>query len=78
MPLSESQACAFCGVAFTESEKDDPESTYREVTSWVHGPKLQSPVLRTQTGRLAHMVCVAKILNGQSPDQDSLPGLEKQ
>lgn len=57
--------CAFC------SEFVDPESpdTYREVTSWVHGPKLDGPKLRDQTGRMAHKSCIDRLVSGQSPDQ---------
>lgn len=60
--------CAFCGDAIN---KDDPD-TYREVASWVHGPKLDSPVLRRQTGWFAHKDCVKKVLDGQAPDQEPI------
>ena len=68
--------CTMCCRAFTPEEKDDPNGLYHEVVSWVTGPKLQSPVLRRQTMRLAHVTCVEKVLNGQSPDQETIPGLE--
>lgn len=64
--------CPFC---LKLADSNDP-FTYREVTSWVHGPKLQSPVLRQQTGRIAHPACIDKLVHGQAPDQDELPGLE--
>lgn len=60
--------CFFCK---NELDADDP-TTYRQVESWVTGPKLDSPVLREQTGRLAHKTCIENIMRGQAPDQ---PGL---
>lgn len=62
------QVCAFC------FQPVDPESqdTYRQVTSWVHGPKLDGPKLREQTGALAHGDCVRKQVAGQAPDQPEL------
>lgn len=69
-------ACAFCHHPIAAVELDNPEAVYREVTSWVYGLKLQSPVLREQTGRLAHKTCIVKVLEGQAPDQDPIPGLE--
>lgn len=68
--------CYFCEERFTVEELDDPDAIYRQVTSWVHGKKLQSPVLREQTGMVAHKACIEKIVNGQSADQESLPGFE--
>ena len=68
--------CPMCGEALTAEQKDDPEAIYREVVSWVTGPKLQSPVLRGQTGRIAHAACVRKCVEGQAADQESIPGLE--
>lgn len=68
--------CAFCFEQLSAQEIDDPEAVYRQVTSWVHGPKLQGPVLRMQTGKLAHKPCIEKLINGQAPDQQSIPGLE--
>lgn len=75
--VSVGSVCPFCEQGINPTELDDPEVVYREVTSWVHGPKLQGPVLRTQTGRLAHEKCIKKLIEGQSPDQESLPGLEE-
>lgn len=60
--------CAFCGH---RANKDDPE-LYREVVSWVHGPKLDGPVLRQQTGNVAHKVCMEKVIRGQAPDQPEM------
>lgn len=68
--------CALCNKPVTPEEQDNPDAIYREVSSWVTGPKLQSPVLRSQTGRIAHKVCVDHLLDGQAPDQASIPGLE--
>lgn len=60
-----------CELCRESINADDPDN-WRQVTSWVHGPKLQSPKLREQTGRLAHALCVTKVLNGQAPDQEEL------
>lgn len=60
--------CAFCPDTL---DLDDPD-IYREVRSWVHGPKLDGPKLREQTGRVAHKKCINKIVAGQSPDQEPL------
>lgn len=68
--------CSICGSPVSLEELDDPDAIYRQVTSWVHGPKLQSPVLREQTGVIAHAHCIHKLLDGQAPDQSSIPGLE--
>lgn len=73
---AEGKYCSMCWQEISPEELDDPDSIYREVVSWVTGAKLQSPVLRGQTGRIAHKICVEKVLNGQSPDQESIPGLE--
>lgn len=60
--------CAFC-----EKQVDlDNTDNYREVTSWVTGPKLDGPVLREQTGRVAHQKCVDNLVHGQAPDQPEL------
>ena len=72
----EGRVCPMCLEVLTPEVKDDPDATYHEVVSWVTGPKLQSPVLRAQTGRIAHKTCIDKVLNGQSPDQEAIPGLE--
>ena len=68
--------CAMCSEEVTPEQVDDPMATYREVVSWVTGPKLQNPVLREQTGRIAHAECVKKMIEGQAPDQKPLPGLD--
>lgn len=60
--------CSFC---FKLVDRGDP-TIYREVTSWVHGPKLDGPVLRGQTGNVAHEECIQKAVNGQSSDQEEL------
>lgn len=71
----EGTVCPMCFEDITSAQKDDPDAIYHEVVSWVTGPKLQSPVLRGHTGRLAHTSCIKKTLDGQSPDQQSIPGL---
>lgn len=61
-------ACSFC-----EQPVDiENENTYREVSSWVNGPKLDGPKLREQTGRFAHPHCVENLVAGQSVDQPEL------
>lgn len=60
--------CFFCNK---HADLDDPD-TYREVLSWVNGPKLDGPKLREQTGRVAHKDCVDKIVLGQHPSQEAL------
>jgi len=66
--MSESSNCAFCHKPV---EADDP-TVHREVISWVSGPKLDSPVLREQTGRLACESCIHKLKLGQAVDQEPL------
>lgn len=60
--------CAFC---FDPVNTEDEEN-YREVSSWVNGPKLDGPKLREQTGRVAHKLCVEHLVAGQAPDQPEL------
>jgi hypothetical protein len=60
--------CYFCNK---EVDQDD-EDNYREVSSWVNGPKLDGPKLRSQTGNVAHKDCVDKLVHGQAPDQEGL------
>lgn len=61
--------CAFCPDKIEAGEQAD---VFREVRSWVSGPKLDGPVLREQTGRVAHKRCVDKLIDGQAPDQETL------
>lgn len=70
------QACFFCFKEISSEELDDPDLTYREVRSWVTGHKSQSPVLREQTGNIAHLECVQKLVNGIAVDMEPIPGLE--
>lgn len=60
--------CSFCFQPVTD---DDPE-IYRQVSSWVHGPKLDGPKLREQTGAVAHGECVRRAVAGQAADQPVL------
>lgn len=62
------QACEFCH----EPVNDDDPDMYREVKSWVHGPKLDGPVMREQTGRVAHGDCVRMVMNGVAPGTEPL------
>lgn len=70
------ELCTLCFQELTPEELDDPTLVYRQVMSWVTGPKQDSPVLREKTGNIAHKTCIHKLVNGQSPDQQSIPGLE--
>lgn len=74
---NDGRLCYYCIKPFTSEENDDPDATYRQVESWVTGPKAQSPVLREQTGRRAHKACIDKLIDGQAVDQDRIPGLEE-
>lgn len=74
-PQEVAHVCALCFQAITPAQYDDPDAIYREVSSWVTGPKLQSPVLRAPTGKIAHKKCIKKILDGEAPDQEPIPGL---
>lgn len=60
--------CEFCKKPVDENAP----YTYREVKSWVTGPKLDGPVLRRQTGKLAHGECIKKQILGQAPDQEPI------
>lgn len=73
--LYNGEVCAMCYGAFTPEELDDPDATHVNVESWVSGPKLQSPVLRRQTGKRAHSSCIRKVVDGEAPDQEPIPGL---
>jgi hypothetical protein len=67
--------CALCTGELSETERDNPDLTYTHVESWVTGPKLQGPVLRRQTGKKAHACCIRKVIDGEAPDQEPIPGL---
>lgn len=60
--------CNFCH----EPVSDDDPDLHREVTSWVSGPKLDHPILREQTGRVAHGECVRMVVNGVAPGTEPL------
>lgn len=60
--------CFFCEI---HVDLDNDEN-YREVMSWVNGPKLDGPVLRQQSGRVAHKKCIDNIVAGQAADQPEL------
>lgn len=55
--------CSFCSGRISV---DDP-TTYSQITSWVRGPKKDSPVLREYTGLVACGNCIAKLRAGVSP-----------
>ena len=61
-----------CEMGCGKVVHDDDKDVYRQVTSWVHGPKLDGPVLREQTGAVAHGECVRRVMAGQAPDQPTL------
>ncbi len=60
--------CEFCKKPVDLDNTDN----YREVVSWVTGKKLDGPVLRRQTGLIAHHECIKKQILGQAPDQEQL------
>ncbi len=60
--------CWFCLKLADETDPD----TYKQVASWVNGPKLDGPVMREQTGLVAHKKCVDNLVHGQAPDQPEL------
>lgn len=60
--------CPFCG---NPVQSDDPD-TWKEVSSWVGGPKKDSSTLRKDTGRYAHGACIHKLKLGQAPDQEDI------
>jgi hypothetical protein len=62
---------ALCHFCKKDVDLDD-EELFRQVTSWVNGPKLDGPVLREQTGAFAHHYCIEMLIHGQAPDQEGL------
>jgi len=60
--------CKLCGKDLNPHDI----GTWKEVTGFVGGPKKDSMVLRTDTGKFACTPCVHKAKQGQAPDQDSL------
>ena len=60
--------CCKCGKPINPHDL----SSWKEVTGFVGGPKKDSMVLRTDTGRYACTPCVHKEKTGQAPDQNSL------
>lgn len=60
--------CPFCQ---REVDPDSPD-VYHEAVSWVTGPKLDHPVLRERTGKVAHKDCIEKLIDGQAPDQEPI------
>lgn len=62
------QPCWFC----QKDVNTDDVNTYRQVTSWVNGPKLDGPKLRIQRPRFAHPKCIENVVAGQAADQPEL------
>lgn len=67
-PLLGRVACPFC----EEGVNVDADDVYREVASWVHGPKQDGATMREPTGRYAHARCIELLKAGQSPDNEVL------
>ena len=65
-----SEPCDFCGGPVNPHD----ESTYKQVTGWVHGRKRDSMTLREDTGKYAHTHCIVKAKAGQPIDQPDLFG----
>lgn len=51
---------------------DDATEIWKEVRGFVGGPKLDSMVLRTNTGSYACDACIEKARRGQVPDQPDI------
>ncbi len=60
--------CRFCNRDINPHDI----SSWKEVTGYVGGPKKDSMVLRTDTGRHACTPCIHKLKEGQAPDQESM------
>ena len=65
---STSGFCIFCNKILEGSDPD----VYHEVKAWAHGPKMDSPVLRHQTGKLACRDCIERLKKGQAADQEEI------
>lgn len=64
-----SRECPFGDGYITDEQF---ESAYREMTSWVHGPKSDGSTFRNYTGRMAHKECIEKAAAGIPGDQQML------
>lgn len=60
-----------CLLCKKDINKDDP-NTWKQVLGWVGGPRKDSMRLRSNTGGLAHDVCVEKMQRGQAVDQPDI------
>lgn len=60
--------CALCN----NEVSPHAESTWKQVTGWVGGPKKDSMRLRVDTGRYAHDHCVRAMMSGQPAGQPDL------
>lgn len=69
--LDSGSSCTYCG----RRVDTDDDATHKEVRTWVSGPKKDSAVLRTYTGRYACGDCVSKLRAGIAPDQPELEAL---
>jgi len=63
--LTTRHQCCFCQRRVDPSDPD----THEEITSWVHGKKKDSAVLRSRSGRLACRDCISKMRAGLAIDQ---------
>lgn len=61
-------ACKLCGKDINPHDT----SSWKEVTGFVGGPKKDSMVGRTDTGKFACTPCIEKLKAGQAPDQENL------
>lgn len=59
--------CKLCG-----NEVLDTDVTWKEVIGWVGGRKKDSMRLRTDTGEVAHDICITKAMAGIPMDQEDL------
>ena len=60
--------CKLCGKDINPHDA----ASWKEVTGFVGGPKKDSMVLRTDTGKFACTPCIHKAKVGQAPEQTSL------
>jgi hypothetical protein len=60
--------CKLCGKDINPHDA----SSWKEITGFVGGPKKDSMVLRTDTGKFACGPCIHKAKVGQAPEQNSL------
>lgn len=61
-----------CSLGCGNPVNPHDEGVWKKVTGYVGGPKKDSMRLREDTGEFAHSHCVARLLEGQAIDQESM------